>query len=405
MLGTYRDTELGRATPLTGALADLQRDGALDRVGLRGLGEDDVAALARAVLGDDAPARARARAHGRQRVLRRGGAARPGRDARRGARERPPCRRRPARRGSATTPTSCSPPPRCSGSSTTRARSQATAGSRRPPPRPRSTRCSARGCCGPRPPARRLEFAHALVREAVLDELNVLRRARLHRRAAEALTALGEDRHLEEIADAPVRRPRRTADARLAADALVRAGRRALEPARLRGRRRALRAARSRRSSSPDAADEAGPGAARARRRAAARRRAGRGARGVLRRRAARAPAAATPRCWPRRRSASPASASRSSISTRRRSPGSRRRWTRSSPDGGGPALAPAGPARRRALLRGRPRPLGGAQRRGRRRRRALPATPRALAAALNARHVALWRPTASRSGWPRPRR
>ena len=47
VVGTYRDTELGRRSPLTGALADLQRDGALDRVGLRGLGEADVAALAR----------------------------------------------------------------------------------------------------------------------------------------------------------------------------------------------------------------------------------------------------------------------------------------------------------------------------------------------------------------------
>ena len=48
VLGTYRDTELGRHSPLTGALAELQRDGTLDRVGLRGLEERDVAALARA---------------------------------------------------------------------------------------------------------------------------------------------------------------------------------------------------------------------------------------------------------------------------------------------------------------------------------------------------------------------
>src|SRR6185295_15559658 len=37
ILGTYRDTELGRNSPLTGALAGLQRDGALERIGLRGL--------------------------------------------------------------------------------------------------------------------------------------------------------------------------------------------------------------------------------------------------------------------------------------------------------------------------------------------------------------------------------
>ncbi len=47
VLGTYRDTELGRHTPLTAALAELQRDGALDRIDLRGLPLEDVAALAR----------------------------------------------------------------------------------------------------------------------------------------------------------------------------------------------------------------------------------------------------------------------------------------------------------------------------------------------------------------------
>ena len=76
--------------------------------------------------------------------------------------------------------------------------------------------------------AGRFEFAHALVREAVYDELNVLRRARLHRRAAEALRVLGEDRHLEEIAS-HLFQAASTADAREASDMLVRAGRRALD--------------------------------------------------------------------------------------------------------------------------------------------------------------------------------
>jgi RecA/RadA recombinase len=63
--GTYRDTELGRRSPLTAALADLQRDGALDRIALRGLAPDDVAALARSLLGGDALApRVHARTHG-----------------------------------------------------------------------------------------------------------------------------------------------------------------------------------------------------------------------------------------------------------------------------------------------------------------------------------------------------
>ncbi|MEA2291670.1 MAG: hypothetical protein QOF17_690, partial [Solirubrobacteraceae bacterium] len=53
IVGTYRDTELGRHSPLTEALGDLQRGRTVERVGLGGLAEDDVAALARAVLGSD----------------------------------------------------------------------------------------------------------------------------------------------------------------------------------------------------------------------------------------------------------------------------------------------------------------------------------------------------------------
>jgi DNA-binding SARP family transcriptional activator len=53
VLGTYRDTELGRHTPLTAALGELQQSGALDRIDLRGLPVDDVATLARSVLGSD----------------------------------------------------------------------------------------------------------------------------------------------------------------------------------------------------------------------------------------------------------------------------------------------------------------------------------------------------------------
>jgi tetratricopeptide (TPR) repeat protein len=73
---------------------------------------------------------------------------------------------------------------------------------------------------------RRFAFAHALVRETVHDELNALRRARLHRQAADALRALGEDAHLEEIA-AHLFEAAGTADAGQAVDALARAGRRA----------------------------------------------------------------------------------------------------------------------------------------------------------------------------------
>src|SRR5205823_11116000 len=74
----------------------------------------------------------------------------------------------------------------------------------------------------------RFEFTHALVREAVHDECNVLRRSRLHERAAVALTALGEDRHLEEIA-MHLFEAASSADARRAAEMLARAGHRALD--------------------------------------------------------------------------------------------------------------------------------------------------------------------------------
>jgi hypothetical protein len=74
----------------------------------------------------------------------------------------------------------------------------------------------------------RIQFAHALVREAVLGECNVLRRARLHRRAAAALADLGEERHLEEIA-MHLFEAASTADARHAAEMLSRAGQRAIE--------------------------------------------------------------------------------------------------------------------------------------------------------------------------------
>src|SRR5436305_715841 len=65
MLATYRDTELSRRSPLTAALAVLRRSGAVDRVGLRGLALDEVAALARSALGsDEAAARVHARTDG-----------------------------------------------------------------------------------------------------------------------------------------------------------------------------------------------------------------------------------------------------------------------------------------------------------------------------------------------------
>jgi AAA ATPase domain len=226
VLGTYRDTELGRHSPLTGALAELQRDGALDRVGLRGLEERDVAALARELLHDDAvAARVHARTDGNaffaEQVLR-GLADSP---------EVPESVRhavgvRLSRLSEAANELLAAAAvlgleldPRAL-AGTAALEPAAAEAALDEVLRARLLRHAAAG--------ERFEFAHALVREAVYDELNVLRRARLHRRAAEALRALGEDRHLEEIA-AQLLQAASPADAREVADLLVRAGRRALE--------------------------------------------------------------------------------------------------------------------------------------------------------------------------------
>ena len=80
-------------------------------------------------------------------------------------------------------------------------------------------------------PARRAGASSSRTRScatSVYAELNVLRRARLHRRAAEALRALGESRHLEEIAF-HLFQAASTGDAREAAELLMRAGRRAVD--------------------------------------------------------------------------------------------------------------------------------------------------------------------------------
>ena len=45
VLGAYRDTEIGRTHPLAGVLADLRRDGLVERVPLRGLDATAVATL------------------------------------------------------------------------------------------------------------------------------------------------------------------------------------------------------------------------------------------------------------------------------------------------------------------------------------------------------------------------
>jgi len=57
VVGTYRDTELSRTHPLSGALAELSREGALERINLDGLGRNDVADYIRSTTGVE-PSRA-----------------------------------------------------------------------------------------------------------------------------------------------------------------------------------------------------------------------------------------------------------------------------------------------------------------------------------------------------------
>ena len=272
-----------------------------------------------------------------------------------------------ASRASATTPTSCSPPPRCWAWSSTRARSRGRRPSSPAPPRQRSTRSCARACCAPRRPRGRFEFAHALVREAVYDELNALRRARLHRRAADALRGAGRGPPPRGDRLAPLPGGLHGGRARRPPTCSLRAGRRALE--RLAYEDAAERFERALEALElADAQDEAGPVLLA---RGDALLRAGEPAQRARRSpppRGSRA-AAATRRCWPRRRSASPASAIAIVDLDAEAIARLEEALEALGPTTAVAALAAAGAPRGRALLRARPRALGGAQRRGRRRR------------------------------------
>ena len=228
VLGTYRDTELGRTTPLTHALAGLRRNGALDRIDVRGLPLDDVATLARSMLGNDELAsRVHARTDGNaffvEEVLR--GCAESG------ASEVPESVRhavgvRLLSMGDAANELIAAAA--ILGLQHDARALQATAGLQVDTAEAALDEILRARLLRPVSVPQRFEFAHALVREAVLGECNVLRRARLHRRAADALTELGEQQHLEEIA-MRLFEAASAADARRAAAVLVRAGRRALD--------------------------------------------------------------------------------------------------------------------------------------------------------------------------------
>jgi DNA-binding SARP family transcriptional activator/tetratricopeptide (TPR) repeat protein len=228
VLGTYRDTEVGRRTPLTSALAELRRSGALDRVDLRGLTLDDVAALTASVLGS---AEVAPRVHSRT-----GGNAFFVEEVLRELVESGPQAVPESVRHAVGVRLS-----RMGGDANELIAAaailglehdvralQPTAGLEPDAAEPALDELLRARLLRPTASPHRFEFTHALVREAVHDECNVLRRARLHQRAAVALAALGEDSRLEEIA-MHLFEAASAADARRAAELLARAGHRALD--------------------------------------------------------------------------------------------------------------------------------------------------------------------------------
>jgi class 3 adenylate cyclase/tetratricopeptide (TPR) repeat protein len=53
MVGTYRDSDIGRGHPLTDVLAELRRDSSVDRLGLRGLSDREAVTMMEALAGHD----------------------------------------------------------------------------------------------------------------------------------------------------------------------------------------------------------------------------------------------------------------------------------------------------------------------------------------------------------------
>ena len=226
IVATYRDTELGRHTPLTATLGELKQRGAVDRIDLRGLPLDDVATLTRSMLGTDEIApRVHARTDGNaffvEEVLRE--LAEPGPQVVPES-VRHAVGLRLSRMGDEANGLIAAAA--ILGLEHDARALQATSGLQADAAEAALDEILRARLLRATSSPRRFEFVHALVREAVLDECNVLRRARLHRRAADALGELGEEHHLEEIA-MHLFEAASTADARRAAELLVRAGHRA----------------------------------------------------------------------------------------------------------------------------------------------------------------------------------
>jgi DNA-binding SARP family transcriptional activator len=204
LLGTYRDTELGRRTPLAGALADLQRDGIVDRVAVRGLERAESGQLIETWLGPERGQELAGEIHERtagnafflEEVLR-------GFDGDRHAALPEGIKQAVGARLE-----------RLSDSANDLLAVAAVVGGECPaevlarvsdlaPPVAEDALdeiLRARLLSPSVGKPHQFEFPHALVREVIYDELNALRRGRLHRRVADQLIARDEDGHLEEIA-------------------------------------------------------------------------------------------------------------------------------------------------------------------------------------------------------------
>jgi DNA-binding SARP family transcriptional activator len=204
LVGTCRSTDIGPRSPLTRALADLQRDRMVERIDLHGLAPADVASLAESWLGEDDAARMADAVHARTggnaffvvEILR--GLSQPGaRGVPQNVRQAINARRA----GLGDDADLLLAVAAVLGLEVDLGLLEAVA--ELPAERAETALDELIAADLLRPAqgsARGVEFPHALVREAVDAELNALRRRRLHRRAADALIAVSEDRHLEEIA-------------------------------------------------------------------------------------------------------------------------------------------------------------------------------------------------------------
>ena len=198
-IGTYRDTEIGRRTPLATGLAELRRDGGAERIGLRGLGPADVGELAVRWVGSETATRVAAAVHERT-----GGNAFFVEETLRGLAADEPEVPESVRHAVGARLARLSEPAdellgvaAVIGEAVDARLLAAVAAADDVEPLLEELL----GAHLLRPgDGRAVEFTHALVREAVLAELSPLRRARLHRTTAEALATCDEDRHLEEIA-------------------------------------------------------------------------------------------------------------------------------------------------------------------------------------------------------------